>query len=182
MGMVAKVAKNSSHKQKPVKSVDKRHLTQGLLDTTPVSGESPNPLIIEIPKILLSNNLEYIRGTLQTLQSLTSILLTAYIALLVGFRKDVGLQNELTLLVAFLPILCWGSSLFWGFISAAVYLKSKNEFRFGNLESTVTAYEEVLRRRRKQILLPAILSFLGLICFVISFFVVFLPTLARPAG
>ena len=134
-------------------------------------------LAAELPKILLTNNLELIRGTMQALQGLTSILLTAYIALLVGFRKDVGLHDNLTLVVAFLPIVCWSGSLFWGFVSAGMYLRRGSRFVYGDIVSTVRAYEEVVRRRLQQLLWPAIFTFVGLICFVVSFLIVFLPSL-----
>ena len=125
----------------------------------------------------MANNLEFIRGTIQALQGLTTILLTAYIALLVGFRKEIGFSDKRTLLLAFLPIIFWGASLFLGFVSAGMYLRHGSRFVYGDIISTVRAYEQVVSKRLRQLLWPAILSFAGLVCFVVSFFIVFLPTL-----
>src|SRR2546423_2810667 len=142
------------------------------------SNESPNQLALEISKLILSNNFEFIRSTLQSLQTFTSLVLTAYIALLVGFRKDIGFHDKRTLFLAFSPIICWSASLFWGFATAARHLKRQREFVYGDLESTVEAYEQIVRERSKHILWPGILCLLGLVCFVIAFFTVFLKTLA----
>jgi hypothetical protein len=142
-----------------------------------ITAPSRNDTATEISKLILSNNLEFIRGTLQALQAFTSLVLTAYIALLVGFRKDLGFHDKRTLIVAFAPILCWGASLFLSFLTATRQLQGGSNFTYGDLESTVNAYEQILSDRRKQLLIPGVLCLTGLICFFVAFFVVFLSSL-----
>jgi len=83
--------------------------------------EAQRSIDTELTKIIFSNSLEFIRATTQILQGLTSLLLTVYIALLVGFCKDSGLHGFCTIAVAFLPVGLFAGSLTIAFVQAVTY-------------------------------------------------------------
>ena len=123
-------------------------------------GRSQDELLAgEIANVLLTNSLEYVRGTNQALQTLTSLLLTAYLAAVGAFADD-QLADVSVILLA-LPAGLFTLSLVLLFGRAALYRGS--EITFGDLAGTVAAYEEALAQRRSQLLLPSAVTLLGLI-------------------
>lgn len=111
---------------------------------------------------MLSTSLEYQRNISQSLQTLTSLLLTSYIALYVAFGKEYGFFG-ISPWVSGVPVLLFGGSLVASLGRAAVYRGV--EYEFGDLDETVRAYDTVLRERRKQLLLPGVLTMLGIASF-----------------
>jgi hypothetical protein len=121
-------------------------------------------LQLELSKMLLSSSLEFVRGSLQTLQALTGALLTAYLTLLVGFGKQSGLIN-LPLPLYIIPPFLLGISMVIAFISVLTY-KGVN-LTPGTIEAAVAAYETVVAARRGHLILPSILTLLGVLSLVI---------------
>ena len=110
---------------------------------------------LEYTKILLASGLDYVRGVAQTLQTLTALLLTSYIALLAGLGKQMGL-DLLPLSLYALPTGLLFASLIGGFWAAVRHEGAG--FTAGDVISAVAAYETVLRKRRRQLVIPAILA------------------------
>ena len=113
---------------------------------------------------MLSSSLEYQRNISQSLQTLTSLLLTSYIALYVAFGKQYGFFG-ISPWVTGVPVLFFGGSLVASLGRAAVYRGA--HYEFGDLDQTVEAYETMLRSRRKQLLLPGVLTALGIASFAL---------------
>jgi hypothetical protein len=121
-------------------------------------------LLLEISKTLLSGTLATTRGAMQILQALTGILLASYSTLLVGFGKQVGI-NRVPVVVAGLPILFYILSLLSGF--GQILLPRGARLIIGDLDSGVQAYEALVSAQRRQLILPLILSFAGLVATVV---------------
>ncbi len=126
------------------------------------ASEPTDALQFEMTKLMLAASLEYQRYVNQGLQTLTSLMLTSYIALYVAFGKEYGFF-DISPLVSGLPVLLFGASLVSLLGRAAVYPGA--QYEFGDLDETVTAYETVLRERRKQLVLPCVLTALGIASF-----------------
>lgn len=122
-------------------------------------------LAYDLSKLLLSGNFEYIKSVGQTLQALTSLFLTAYIALIV---KAIPTLKELDLLL-FSPILLWSLSLIIAFLISFVQIYRGDDFVVGDLQSVVSVYEKITSRRKKMLIIPALLSLFGMIAFFVSF-------------
>jgi hypothetical protein len=138
--------------------------------------EAERPIDAELTKIIFSNSFEFIRATTQILQGLTSLLLTSYIALLVAFCKDNGLHGFGTVAVAFLPVVLFAGSLTIAFVQAVTYKGADITFdEAGNPVGAITTYETIAAARRGHLLWPAILTAIGIIAFIWSFFAVFIP-------
>jgi hypothetical protein len=138
---------------------------------------------IELTKIIFSNSLEFIRATTQILQGLTSLLLTAYIALLVGFCKDSGLHGFRTIAVAFLPVVLFAGSLTIAFVQAVTYKGANITLdKNGNPIGAIATYEAIAAARRRQLRWPAILTAIGILAFICAFFVVFVPAADSAEG
>jgi hypothetical protein len=134
------------------------------------------PIDTELTKIIFSNSFEFIRATTQILQGLTSLLLTSYLALLVGFCKDSGLRGFGTLAAAFLPVILFAGSLIIAFVQAVTYKGADITLdQDGNPVGAIATYETIASARRRQLLWPATLSAIGVIAFIWSFFAVFIP-------
>jgi hypothetical protein len=129
----------------------------------PVNDEE-RQLLLEISKTLLSGTLATTRGSMQVLQGLAGILLASYTTLLVGFGKQVGI-DRIPILIAGGPIAFYIASLLVGFGQTMLYRGAR--IRLGDLESGMEAYEAVVSAQRKQLILPSIFLFLGLIAVVI---------------
>lgn len=121
-------------------------------------------LLLEISKTLLSGTLAATRDAMQILQGLTGILLASYMTLLVGFGKQVGVDRIPTL-VAALPIVFYILSLLSGFGQILLYHGAR--IIIGDLLSGLEAYEAIVTAQRKQLILPLIFSFAGLVSVVI---------------
>lgn len=124
--------------------------------------EPTDALRFEMTRLMLSTSLEYQRNVSQSLHTLTSLLLTSYIALYVAFGKEYGFFG-ISPWISGLPVLLFGGSLVASLGRAAVYQGA--QYEFGDLDETVEAYETVLRERRKQLLLPGALTALGIAAF-----------------
>ena len=106
----------------------------------------------ELTKIIFSNSLEFIRTTTQILHGLTSLLLTAYIALLVGLCKDGGLHGFRTIAVAFLPVVLFAGSLTVAFVQAITYKGADITLdKNGNPVGAIATYEVIASARRRQL-------------------------------
>jgi len=124
--------------------------------------EPTDALRFEMTRLMLSTSVEYQRNISQSLHTLTSLLLTSYIALYVAFGKEYGFFG-ISPWVSGAPVLLFGGSLVTSLGRAAVYRGA--QYEFGNLDETVEAYETMLRERRKQLLLPGVLTALGIASF-----------------
>ncbi len=119
----------------------------------------------EITKLLLSNTIDYVRTTSQQLQTVTSILLSSYIAIFFGLGKQFGLSKDVPTQVYAIPIVFFAASLITSFIIA---LRSKSSTSApGDWISADKAFDENIYRRQRQMYLPAILSGIGLLSFVV---------------
>lgn len=133
---------------------------------------------VEAAKILLTSGIDFIRGTTQVLQAFTSLLATAYIALLVGLTRNAGFRGVSAFAVAILPLALWVASLAAGYIKAITYRGSDLILNGdGDPVNALETYERVVRDRRSHLLLPSALTLAGIVAFVISLFAVFLPSI-----
>lgn len=121
-------------------------------------------LLLEISKTLLSGTLATTRGAMQILQGLTGILLASYTTLLVGFGKQVGIDRIPALLAAS-PIVFYILSLLSGF--GQILLARGARITLGDLISGMEAYEAVVSAQRKQLILPLVLLFAGLVAVIV---------------
>jgi hypothetical protein len=121
-------------------------------------------LLLEMSKTLLSGTLATTRGAMQILQGLTGILLASYTTLLVGFGKQVGF-NQIPIRLAALPVLLYLLSLFIGF--GQILLYRGVWLTIGDLRSGLDAYEALVAAQRRQLILPLIFSFAGLVATVV---------------
>lgn len=119
---------------------------------------------MQITVLLLTNSLEYLRGTSQVLQTLTSLLLTAYVALLGAVGESLGLLS-MSVVVTGLPIALFTLSLALLFVRAATY--RGEQFTFHDIDGTLKAYEAAVQERRKQLVAPSILTLLGIASFAL---------------
>lgn len=126
---------------------------------------------VEIHKSLINNTLEYIRSTAQVLNGVTGVLLSTYVALLVGFRRDTGFAGLGDWLYALIPMMLWVASLAGAFVMAVT--SSRYDLVILDLRASMDTYAEVLRSRRRQLVWPAILTGCGLLAFLVLFNSVF---------
>jgi hypothetical protein len=113
----------------------------------------------DLARLLTTSTLDYLKSTAHGVQTLAGLLLTAYIALFVAFGKEYGFF-ELSPLVTGLPIGCFGLSLLISIIQAIAY--RGDNFEFGDLESTLSAYEKAVMVRKRQLLGPCAFTLLGI--------------------
>jgi hypothetical protein len=82
----------------------------------------------------------------------------------VGLSKQKALSAAaLPILVYAIPVLFFLLSLIISFLRALFF--SGESLVFGDLASTVKAYETILEKRRAHLMLPAIFTFLGIAVF-----------------
>jgi hypothetical protein len=123
-------------------------------------------LQLELVKLLLTSSMDFIRNTTQILQALTGLLLTSYVASFVGLAKQFSLSSlPLPLWVYSLPILLLVLSLGSSFVNAVFY--SGQRVVFGDLNSALKGYDEAIRARRKHLVLPSVLTFLGIVALAV---------------
>jgi hypothetical protein len=135
-------------------------------------------IAFDISKLLLSSNLEFIRGVGQTLQAITSLFLTAYIALLVNIANGFSNVTLCIFILLLLPVLLWSGSLVSAFVGSFSHVQSGDEFVLDDLSSTFLTYEKVIKKRRKMLFIPALLSLSGVVAFFVAFFVAIVPVMA----
>jgi hypothetical protein len=123
----------------------------------------------ELTKQLLSNTIDYVRTTSQQLQTITSILLSSYIAIFFGLGKQFGLPQNVSVWYYIGPMAFFTLSLIFSFLIALFSRASQSAP--GDWESLHTAFYDNLKRRQKQIYLPALCSLIGLIWFVFIVFI-----------
>jgi hypothetical protein len=116
-------------------------------------------LQLEISKSLLTGTLATTRGAMQVLQGVTGIMLASYTALLGGFGKQMHV-NRISAFVLASPIVFYIVSLLVGF--GQVLLYSGARITLGDLESGVKAFESVVSKQRRQLILPLIFLLLGM--------------------
>ena len=115
----------------------------------------------EITKLILSSNLTFLYGTTQVVQAATTLLFTTYLAWLYRIADgDFAATIPWTLLM--LPAICWGLGGVLIFLNTIIYSYRGAPFTVGDLQSTVAAYEKMLGRRRRIVLLPTVLTLVGL--------------------
>jgi hypothetical protein len=117
----------------------------------------------EIAKLILSTNLTFLYGTTQVVQAITAVLLTGYLSWLVRYWDSDPLKRIPLYLLA-PPLIFWVVALVLVFMNTIFYSYRGTPFTVGHLESTVNAYEDMLRHRRRIVLVPAILTLLGIGC------------------
>jgi len=122
------------------------------------NADADEELALDLAKLLLASNLEFVRSTSQTLQALNTLLLTTYVALFVALGDEYGFFTVTPVLTA-LPIVCFGGSLLISVLRSIAV--RKRLFVVGDLAQTFSAYESVLKQRRRQVWLPAALTALG---------------------
>lgn len=120
---------------------------------------SSQALQLEISKALLAGTLATTRGAMQVLQGVTGILLASYTALLVGFGKQLHV-NRMSAVELALPIIFYILSLMVGFGQVMLYNGAR--ITLGDLASGVRAYESVVSKQRRQLIVPLIFLLLGL--------------------
>lgn len=135
---------------------------------------------IDIHRSLINNTLEYIRNTAQVLNGVTGVLLSTYVALLVGFRKDTGFAGLGDWLWALIPAMLWMASLASAFVMAVT--SSRYDLVILDLQAALETYAEVLHSRRRQLIAPAILTGCGLLAFVFLFNSVFVVPRTKTDG
>ena len=117
----------------------------------------------EIAKLILSTNLTFLYGTTQVVQTITALLLTGYLSWLIRYWDSDSLKGIPLYLLA-PPLICWVIALVLVFMNTIFYSYRGAPFTVGHLESTIDAYEEMLRHHRRIVLVPAILTLLGIGC------------------
>ena len=115
-------------------------------------------LAFELTKMLLASSLEFVRAAAQALQAVTGLLLTAYLAGIAAVGKaHSGL--EISAWLAAMPAVLFTASL--AVLYATTLLYRGGAFVFGALDQTLAAYEAVLKKRRRQVIAPALLTLAG---------------------
>lgn len=127
---------------------------------TPKADAQDHALTADLTRIILTNNVEFIRGTMQTLQALAAALVTASAAGTVAL-STVSRYQDVSILVAILPTLCFAGALASLVLSG--FARRYKPFGFGDPTGTLNAYEESLARRRHELFLPGALIVAGLI-------------------
>lgn len=126
-----------------------------------LSTEDLAKLQLEIAKVLLASSLGFIRNTAQILQGLTSLLLASYVAIFVGIVKQQSTPPlKLALPVYLVPVLLFVLSLASSLIAAALY--PGYHITVGSLNSVLQGYDNAIRIRRQQLILPSVLTLLGI--------------------
>jgi hypothetical protein len=115
----------------------------------------------EITKLILSSNLTFLYGTTQVVQALATLLFTTYLAWLYHVA-DGKFAVRIPWSLLLLPAILWGFGVVAIFLNTIAYSYRGVAFTVGDLQSTVAAYEQTLRRRRRVILLPTVLTLAGL--------------------
>ena len=138
--------------------------------TDPATGEhdeisTPPPdrradLTFELTKLVLNSNLEFVRTTTQIVQGLSGALLTASVAATVALG-GVRRFQDVPIVLAALPTVFFAGAL----VCLAVTGLSRRQqlFDYTSLESTLSAYEDVLDRRRRDLLIPSVLLSSGVL-------------------
>lgn len=116
-------------------------------------------LQLEISKTLLTGTLATTRGAMQVLQGVTGIMLASYTALLGAFGKTWHV-SRISAVVLALPIVCYIVSLLIGFGQVLFYQGAR--ITLGDLTSGVAAFESVVSKQRRQLILPLIFLLLGI--------------------
>lgn len=128
----------------------------------PVEASEPTlDLKGEITKLILSSNLTFLYGTTQVVQAATTLLFTTYLAWLYRVA-DGELAARIPWGLLLLPAICWGLGVVLIFLNTIIYSYRGASFTVGDLQSTVAAYEQMLDRRRRIVLLPTALTLAGL--------------------
>jgi hypothetical protein len=171
----------------PTSHSEGKHEAAHLIDVTPpvlvgetghgVQAGKASQMQIEAAKILLSSSIDFVKGATQVLQAFTSLLVTAYVAVLLGVTRTSGFDGFTSLIWALLPLVCWVASLAGGYMEAVSYQGSDLEFDSeGNPINALETYERVLRDRRRHLIFPSVLSLIGILAFIISLFEVLIPS------
>jgi hypothetical protein len=133
---------------------------------------------VDIHRALINSTLEFIRGMGQVVSGVTGILLSTYVALLVGFRRDTGFESWRDWLLALAPAIFWFASLVGAFLAALA--SPRYDLVVLDLRAAMETYAQVVRSRKHQLILPSALALGGLIAFACVFNSVFVSG-RRPA-
>jgi hypothetical protein len=136
-----------------------------------------NTMQLELSKVVWTSSVDFIRSTSSLLQTITTLLVTSYLGFIAALGRQLALYAIPTWVVI-LPICLFILSLGVSFGSAALYQGER--MRLTNLRETATAFEETMKRRREQLLIPAILTMLGILA--LAYFAYELPTLPERPG
>ena len=133
---------------------------------------------LELLKIVWSSSFDFVKTTSQLLQALSTLLVTAYIALLAGLGKQLSLNTVPTGWII-LPVALFVASLAVSFAGAALYRGESVDLT--DLHSAATAFERTLEHRRMQLWAPALLLLAGIVA--LAYFAYLLPVhLEQPSG
>lgn len=111
-------------------------------------------------RLILAGNVEFVRGTTQTLQALSAALLTASVAATVALSA-VPRFRTVPLTLAVVPTACFAGALIALVVTGVA--RRGQYLVVGDVEQTMLAYEKVLTRRRQDLLVPGLLAACGII-------------------
>jgi hypothetical protein len=126
---------------------------------------------VDIHRALINSTLEFIRGMGQVVSGVTGILLSTYVALLVGFRRETGFEGWRDWLLALAPAIFWLASLVSAYLAALA--SPRYDLVVLDLRAAMETYAQVVRSRKHQLILPSALALGGLIAFACVFNSVF---------
>ncbi|HEY0070905.1 MAG TPA: hypothetical protein VGE04_13140 [Chloroflexia bacterium] len=114
---------------------------------------------IELIKLMQASTLDFIRSIGQILQALTAALLTVYVSVLVNFGNSDNF--DVPWYIYSVPVALLTLSMIVAFIN--VYRYKGTTYTLESYPSTIDAYEAIVNARRRHLLWPSILTFLGII-------------------
>jgi len=138
-------------------------------DQSPCGDDLVTRLQFEIAKQVVISRLEVVKTAMATLQTLNGVFLTAYLAFLAAARTNPD-SATFNLFAAAWPIPLFLASLILGFITGVAH--PGFWLVLGDLDGAINSYEQIVRSRRRQLILPALLTLIGVllaICRLLAF-------------
>jgi hypothetical protein len=129
-------------------------------DRSPPEDDLVAKLQFEIAKQVIVSRLEVVKTAGTTLQTLNGVFLTAYLAFLAAARTNPG-SAAFDLFGAIWPIPLFLISLVLSFVTSVAH--PGFWLVVGDLDGAVEAYERIVRSRRRQLILPALLTLFGIV-------------------
>jgi hypothetical protein len=117
-------------------------------------------LQLEVAKQVVVSRLETVRTAAVALQTLNGLFLTAYLTFLAVVRTNPG-STTFNLFGAIWPIPCFLASLIVAFVSSVAH--PGFWLVVGDLDAAIEAYEQIVRSKRRQLIIPALLTLIGLV-------------------
>jgi hypothetical protein len=129
-------------------------------DQTPSEDDIATKLQFEIAKQVVVSRLEVVKTATATLQTLNGVFLTAYLGFLAAARTNPA-SMTFDLFGSLWPIPLFLISLIVGFVTGVAH--PGFWLVVGDLDGAVYAYEQVVKSRRRQLIMPATLTLIGVI-------------------